>query len=65
MGWKDLMKNVTDKRIFSCPKRQGIISCRYARRCIVFGSGRVSRQVNILCFCVCETKNSEIPCAPS
>ena len=45
-------------------KRQGIISSRYARRCIVFSSGRVSRQVNILCFCVCETKNSEIPCAP-
>lgn len=20
---------------------------------------------SILCFCVCETKNSEIPCAPS
>ncbi len=26
--------------------------------------GELSRQVNILCFCVCETKNSEIPCAP-
>lgn len=31
-------------------------------RGIVLSSGRIK---SILCFCVCETKNSEIPCAPS